>query len=991
MWKKFIYLTLSVFLLSVLPAGSANAADPNLVLWLEFEGNADDSSDYGRPTTVTGSLTYGPGVIGEAADLAGNANYVTITGWKGILGQSAFTVSAWCLPDAGNDGCFAAWGTHHSGSNENRIGFRSNGDRLRVEHGNGNLQGDTVWNQDGEWHHVALTHAAGTNLRHPNTKLYLDGWDDTRLTTGDDSTTNIQAEFDVRIGIRHSEIARNLDSWFDDVRIYDRELSANEIRILAGNVEPILLEPADEALVSKPSALLKWMAGVYAADVNGHEVYLGDNYEDVNAGAGGMLVGTTGGSGEFFFVTPLDVGNVYYWKVNAVNDLHPDTPWTSEIWSFTVPDVTGWAPSPADGAGFIDVNPTLEWQAGLYADLQEVYFGDSFEDVNDGTGDTAKGEQPDTRYSPVGPLANDTTYFWRIDTVTGGGTVTGPVWSFTTEPDLPITEPNLVGYWKMDINEPTGTMAVDHSGYDNHGRIHGDAQFVTGYVDEAIQLDGDGDYVSIDGYKGITGGTSRTMCMWIKTADAGGPAPGNGRGLIGWGTGADGRRWELVVNKQSASGRTVDALRVNVDSGTRTGQTVLTDSTWHHVAVILYDDGSPDADELHLYVDGAEETYSHTLDEPIDTGSNFDVRIGNGVSGTVLFYGGLIDEVQLYDRALSVGEVQSLMDPSRAYGPSPHDGARDVPVSAKLTWNPGTDESTGNPYTRHDVYLSENFEDVNSGTVPTATVTDVNEYTPTALDYYKYYYWRIDGVNASGEAYRGWIWSFKATYDPAQIVDPNLRAWYKLDGDATDSSGYGRDLIVTGEPLYAGGVEDLAMELDDVDDWAVYEFPTEEWLEYTVMAWAKLDALPADNYETVFSSYGTTNTSGFQIDVNDATDTYRFNNVGPDEDGTFGPITTEWVHLAVAYDGARATLFYNGSYVAPVVNTAEGTFNQFGIGITRNRGTGRFGGKIDDVRVYDRELFDAEIRKAMRGDNLARAWKPKPGHGATGVELEPTL
>ena len=108
MCKKLIYLLSLVFVLSMVLTGSADAADPNLLLWLEFEGDANDSSNYGRHGLVTGSLTYGTGVIGQAADLDGSANYVTIPGYKGVLGPNAFSITAWCLPDSGNDG-IAKW------------------------------------------------------------------------------------------------------------------------------------------------------------------------------------------------------------------------------------------------------------------------------------------------------------------------------------------------------------------------------------------------------------------------------------------------------------------------------------------------------------------------------------------------------------------------------------------------------------------------------------------------------------------------------------------------------------------------------------------------------------------------------------------------------------------------------------------------------------------------------------------------------------------
>ncbi|MCK4293221.1 MAG: LamG domain-containing protein, partial [Planctomycetes bacterium] len=972
MCKKSIYLTLIFFVFGLTWTGPANAADPSLQLWLELEDNANDSSNYARPTTVTGTLDYGPGVIGQGADFGGNANYVTIADWKGILGESAFTVSAWCLPDVGNNGHFAAWGAHHTGADANNIQFRSNNDRLRVEHGSGDLQGDTVWNQDGEWHHVAVTHAAGATLQHPGTKLYLDGWDDTRLTSGDGSTTNIQAEFDVRIGIRHSAIARNLNSWFDDVRIYDRELSATEIRVLAGAVEPFLLEPADGAVLKEPSALLKWLPGVYAADVNGHEVYLGDNFEDVNAGTGGTLKGAT--SAEFFHVSGLDLGKVYYWRVNAVNDLHPDTPWESEIWSFAVPKTTAWAPVPADKAEFISTSVTLEWQPGLDVVLHVPYFGTSFEDVNTATGGD---QQPGTTYTPPGPLANDTFYFWRVDTYNGATTVKGPVWQFKTEPFIPIADPNLIGWWKLDGLDPT--RAIDWSGHNNHGYLRGDPQWVPGYDANALEFDGTGDWVAIDNlYYDSTGHPEVTVWAWIRTSDSGNQAIASfDRDSY----------WRLEINGNGGGAGQVgwsvftDAGQIDMGSSAR-----VDDGDWHHV-VGVYDNGW-----AGIFIDGRVDaqtvsgtTFGHGRTRYGFIGSRSEAGAFDGGTGTPDPFAGTLDDVRIYDRALSDDEVLHLIAPEKAYKARPADGEMDVPLSAKLTWSPGTDEITGNPYTKHDVYFNENFEDVNSGTVATATVTDVNEYTPTALDYYKYYYWRIDGVNAADEPVRGFIWSFKATYNPALVVDPNLLAWYKFDGDATDSSGYGRDLTEFGNPVYAAGFEDQAIDLNGVADYAVYSFPSTTMTKYTVMMWVKTDNLMQDQYSSPFSSH-TPNNEGFQIDVDNSDPRYYRYHDG--FDSLFGPVTTGWVHLAVACDGARTSLFFNGSFVD--VNTAPDLiFNEYAIGINRNA-ENWFEGAVDEVRVYDYELPDEEIVAVMRIDQ-ARAWMPNPGDGASGVELEPTL
>ncbi len=296
-----------------------------------------------------------------------------------------------------------------------------------------------------------------------------------------------------------------------------------------------------------------------------------------------------------------------------------------------------------------------------------------------------------------------------------------------------------------------------------------------------------------------------------------------------------------------------------------------------------------------------------------------------------------------------------------------------MPLGTKLTWSAGTDPATGSAYTKHNVYFSTSFDDVNTGTVLPIPLTGIYEYAPV-LNYYKWYYWRIDGVGSGGAEKRGWVWSFQAIYNPALVVDPNLLAWYKFEGDATDSSGYGRDLTELGGPTYSAGFDGQAIRLDGVDDYAVYSFLEKEMLAYTVTLWAKADTTGQAQYCSVFSNH-TPNNKGFQLDV-DGTDpgNYRYHD---DFDKLFGPVTTGWVHIAVTFDGARTSLFYNGAFVdSNSTVVTDYAFNQYAVGMNRNVGNW-FDGAIDDVRIYNKELSAPEIVKVMRGD-LARAWSPSP-------------
>lgn len=85
-------------------------------------------------------------------------------------------------------------------------------------------------------------------------------------------------------------------------------------------------------------------------------------------------------------------------------------------------------PAPISGAANIGTTPTLAWISAPTAESHNVYFGTRIDLQNA----DFQGNQAATQFSP-GPLANSTTYFWRVDEVNEAGTTAGVVWNFTTE------------------------------------------------------------------------------------------------------------------------------------------------------------------------------------------------------------------------------------------------------------------------------------------------------------------------------------------------------------------------------------------------------------------------------------------------------------------------------------------------------------------------------------------------------------------------------
>ncbi|UCC98473.1 MAG: alkaline phosphatase [Phycisphaerales bacterium] len=74
--------------------------------------------------------------------------------------------------------------------------------------------------------------------------------------------------------------------------------------------------------------VLGWKPGIYAAS---HQVYFGESFDDVYNATGAPLQAET----TYVPAGVFDVNTTYYWRVDEVNDLHPDSPWVGSVWSFT--------------------------------------------------------------------------------------------------------------------------------------------------------------------------------------------------------------------------------------------------------------------------------------------------------------------------------------------------------------------------------------------------------------------------------------------------------------------------------------------------------------------------------------------------------------------------------------------------------------------------------------------------------------------------------
>jgi hypothetical protein len=216
--------------------------------------------------------------------------------------------------------------------------------------------------------------------------------------------------------------------------------------LVVSSLEPVTTArhpvPADGALVNATAVTLEWDGGMISTSSN---IYFGEDFdrvsnatpEDTDVFRGNTVnlsfpVGSPGNP----YPEGLAETKSYFWRIDEVNDLEPDSPWKGAVWKFTVASKKAFTPNPVDGSLFVDPNVALTWTPGSGATVHQVYFGDNLQDVQAGTGGTAKGVIPEPNYAP-GKLELNKMYFWRVDEYDGKTTHTGDVWSFTT------TQPGL--------------------------------------------------------------------------------------------------------------------------------------------------------------------------------------------------------------------------------------------------------------------------------------------------------------------------------------------------------------------------------------------------------------------------------------------------------------------------------------------------------------------------------------------------------------------
>lgn len=221
--------------------------------------------------------------------------------------------------------------------------------------------------------------------------------------------------------------------------------------------------------------------------------------------------------------------------------------------------------------------------------------------------------------------------------------------------DNPLNQ-GLVGYWSFD--EGSGTIAHDSSGYGNDGSIYG-ATWTNGVSGDALSFDGIDDYVEIVDANDLDL-NKFSIHFWIK-------APPRTTGY--WGTvlvkGVEYTSENYGAFLGDGIGTDLNKIRYQFTKGGGCCENYkildslsdFADNSWHHFI------GTYDGSNMKIYRDGildcslAMDITPDINDYKLTIGMRLDEYLSNSD-----FLNGIIDEVRIYNRALSESEIQQLYD-----------------------------------------------------------------------------------------------------------------------------------------------------------------------------------------------------------------------------------------------------------------------------------------------------------------------------------------
>ncbi len=916
---------------------------------------ASDSagSNDGTLANMDGSTDWVSGKVGNALDFDGTDDIVNVGSPSALDDLTTYSICAWVKWRASTNDPRIYVKDDGTGSNGVRLSLDEYSERLVFRHGRSTQDGTWTSNDDSmpiddEWRHVCVTYDAGSTANDPS--FYINGtsFQVTEMDTPSGSVDS-DASYDATIGNR-PDLARTLDGQLDDVRVYNRILSADEVSTL----------------------------------YNGG--YISDDTDDD-------------------------------WEIDGINIYRE----TGSV-----------------GIGTTSPAALLDVEGGVR--------------VGNDTGSCASNNEGTLRYTGGDPP-------WEYC----NGSAWVPFESAGAGSSAPAG--GLASYWPLD--EGSGSIAYDTIG-GNYGTLTDmdpSTDWISGKISKALDFDGTNDYVMTSASNPYDSYDTGTIALWFKTAsDLTVPLANNLTLLMYSTTSTYVSPMSWTINEDTGSLQ--QGWKPQGGGGkwsSISGTTDVTDGLWHHVAFVA--DGT---NRVKIYLDGVEETTTYWEEDEHSGGeesdfiadiqyiSTYDHQMGIGLwfrsSEQKKFFNGRMDDIRIYNRALSASEIEQLYnytgsiaypgagcqapalcpnvgdvcdDGNSGNNPDPvfagfmvYEDSSCEPLytaqsnqSTSSQWKISTgtdditDESTEDGRVNHDnrggtlsdFPAFELCEDLTDGGyedwyLPARTELDLLWRNNAAIGgFTTNSYWSSTESNTSNAWRQDFDVGDQSSHGKTDLYDvrcvrrgnvapscptSGLVAYWKLDESsgytASDSVGAHAGTLTNMDPAtdWVSGRLNNALDFDGVDDYvSISDAP--ELSGGRDLSWSFWVYVADDSgrQHIIKKDYSSSNKDwGFKYD-NQKIHFYYENGAdhdGPCNCGVSQTINTnQWHHIAATYENSsrELRLYVNGSPggIFTLDYSLPDTDAEVMFGKRNYESTDLFQGKLDEVFIYNRVLGAAEI------------------------------
>jgi hypothetical protein len=525
----------------------------------------------------------------------------------------------------------------------------------------------------------------------------------------------------------------------------------------------------------------------------------------------------------------------------------------------------------------------------------------------------------------------------------------GPVWALN----------GMVSYWKFD--DGSGTTAYDLFG-DNHGTVYG-AQWTSGQVEGALTFDGVGDYVDIPDTVKKYLETSYTFSVWIKP-----------KTIFGVHSIAAYRRstydigYQVLLQLQHNNSDVQFIVGSLGNNAIASYPDALTTNTWYHVAGIRKEN------VLNVYINGVSGIPDSQTFGKISP-DNFKIGAIHCCSQVIQsFFDGTIDEVAIYDRALSAEEIQQLYENGLAGYGYPVDAKIiatnkiECAIAKKLETLEKVNATLEQEWAAYEA-LQELLESGDYGDLSKGDIVTAMQKTHSSIQHEEQ---SIDALEKSIEKLRDALEALG--WQPPPEPQP-VSHWKFDEGEGTiayDSVGT-NDGTIYGATWTTGQING-ALSFDGADDYL--EVADDDSLDFTKVyagAWINtssdgLGAVVNKRDEKINVDW-----QGFVLFVEAGY--VRF---GADDgpNNSYTPISGtkiddgEWHYIGGRFDVENVTTYVDGventeAYASSVTGNLNND-DKLRIGAQWNgysKYVHFFDGSIDEVKIYDQALSDQQIQR----------------------------